>query len=245
MCIYSGWSPVITKFRGNYSPLVYLIISSFPHELIMPAKVTKGGVGSLKKGYCVLARARGKCVCLMKKKKTKTKKLSKETTFPTCSVSSQLLFTLVKEPRMKTSSSTKKKQILKVFFAWSFDQEDDGRNISSRRLLLKFVPVVMRRELLLQSEHSQAKHGKLYLWEGSTKPLVNSGISLIDRFSTQNVRVRLVTPYISTFGGCGEAFLECGRSWWPLDIPPSQTSCALLLQKESFATLTFLMQGTG
>lgn len=82
----------------------------------MPAKVTKGGVGSLKKGYCVLARARGKCVCLMKKKKTKTKKLSKETTFPTCSVSSQL-FTLVKEPRMKTSSSTKKKQILKVFFA--------------------------------------------------------------------------------------------------------------------------------
>lgn len=71
----------------------------------------------MKKGYCVLARARGKCVCLMKKKKTKTKKLSKETTFPTCSVSSQLLFTLVKEPRMKTSSSTKKKQILKVFFA--------------------------------------------------------------------------------------------------------------------------------
>lgn len=49
-----------------------------------------------------------------------------------------MLFTLVKEPRMKTSSSTKKKQVLKAFFPWSFGQEDEGKNLSSLRLLLTF-----------------------------------------------------------------------------------------------------------
>lgn len=70
--------------------------------------------------------------------------------------------------------------------------------------------------------------------------MVNSGRSLIDRFSTHNVHVHLVTPYVALFG-------DVERLSWSLegldliDVSPSQTSCTVLLQKGSFVILSFFL----
>jgi len=55
--------------------------------------------------------------------------LSRVTSFPACSPRSQfLLFTLAREQRMKTSTSTKHRHLFKVFFPQSCGKEVEGEN---------------------------------------------------------------------------------------------------------------------
>lgn len=128
MC--SGWSPAITKVRGNYSPLLCLIISSYSHELIMPAEITKGAAW-IESGEDIGSEPKpGKDVCLIKGGK-KSNWVKKPPSLLALWVDSLCCSPSWRKPRMKTSSSTKKKQLIKVFFPWSFDQDDDGKNICS------------------------------------------------------------------------------------------------------------------
>lgn len=168
------WSPIIIKFRGNYNPSVYVIANLSLGSWYCQQNKWWRCWANEESGswHRVSAKPEKIHACLLQETE---ETLSRVTPFPACSLSSQsVLFTLVREQRMKTSSSTEKQQLFKVFFPQSCGKEEaEGENCL--RLWLIFFPLQWcERDCHCSLNASRLNMGCCYLREGRTKlALVN------------------------------------------------------------------------